>query len=261
MHEPEPEDVRQQRYEGRLTEYNRVMEELGQAELAPKAHLLLQAVRDNIADAPETYDEHCRGLERPSAGTPGSLATHIITLRWWHRGNVIMEIAWPELREDAIGVAASFALGLSALPPLLDAPWPRRWFDAAGVETPGGGDEGMPTAHEVVAILDAVLDGRLVGTTDTPNAGATDCMPDIKEEGSRAGNLWVSLMRVLLPSDFRIVRKYTLGEQEHQEWLRTKWKARNASRRAATRPAFINRTVPLQRAPERRPSPERLHQA
>ena len=176
------------------------------------------------------------------------MATHINTLRWDLRD--VLEIGWPELGEDAIGMAASVALGISGLPPLLDAPWPRRWFEAAGVKTPGNGLEGMPTAKETVAVLDAVLDGRLVGTTGTPDWPSRDHMPKIKDQKPGLRSLWVRLVQVLLlPTSLRVVRRDGPAEQEHRDWLRTKWKARDASRRQATRPAIINRrTVPLRRA-------------
>ena len=129
---------------------------------------LLQAARDAIADAPETYDERQWGNERPSAQTPGPLAAHIVA----QRDGELRELAdsvRPALDHDAIGMAASVGLGLKALPPLLDAPWPWRWFAEAGVAS-GHQDysHAMPTATQTVAVLDAVLDGRLTGSLELP---------------------------------------------------------------------------------------------
>ena len=75
-----------------------------------------------------------------------------------------------ELNEEAVRLAGSTALGIDGLAPLLDAPWPAAWLRAAGVEVAGDCDA-VPTAGEAVAVIDAVLDGRLAGTLDVPPRG------------------------------------------------------------------------------------------
>ncbi len=59
-------------------------------------------------------------------------------------------------------MAASVGLGLGTLPPLLEGVWPAAWFRTAGIDL--GHDDHAATSDQAVAVLDAILDGRLYGS-------------------------------------------------------------------------------------------------
>ena len=125
--------------------------------LSVEQHDRLRSARDRIAAAPRTFRQERWGNTAEGCGTPCCVAGHIVA----DDAEAVARIrkAGSYRRAWLIATEAAKALG-TARTPLFDSAWPKDWFTRAGIETTREG-AAIPNANNAVAILDAIMDGRI----------------------------------------------------------------------------------------------------
>ena len=118
----------------------------------------LSDVRARIAAAPHTYSQRDWGTLDTECRTPACIGGHMVAADAERHARVLAQPR--EHREGAVIDEAKHALGLERLPELFYASWPREWFAASG-QLPRRAKRAVPSAGEAVAVLDAILDGRI----------------------------------------------------------------------------------------------------
>ena len=136
---------------------------------------LLKTTRTRIADDPASYRQGAWGNGRPECGTPGCIAGHIIAVDAERQARVLG--IDEEARDSAIEREATSALELETTPKLFDPVWPREWQFLCGRRARPATTPPMaphcfrPDAKDAVAVLDAILDGRIEDPLDKSTMG------------------------------------------------------------------------------------------
>ena len=134
-------------------------------DLTLRQQRILAGVRESICRAPESYDQGDWRVGEPTDDDPGCIATHIIA-----QDPALLSEARGREPDDGRYSAeevATKALGLEQPPRLFNGLWPPSWFRAAGLARESD-SYAKPDADDAVAVLDAVLSGRLAGVLKPP---------------------------------------------------------------------------------------------
>ena len=123
----------------------------------------LGSARASISADPATYRQREWGNGQPACGSPGCIAGHIVA----QDPDAIKRVqaASHGNRSYVLADEATAALELEDLPKLFAGAWPGEWFEAAEANRHGDNPV-VPTARHAVAVLDAILDGRITAALD-----------------------------------------------------------------------------------------------
>lgn len=145
--------------------------------MLPNERKTLEATRALIAAHKERFDQRRIRLPGPAGEPPaGCVASFVVAAS--DRGVKLFDgalhpaLVIPTHRQHGDGpkecagsvvLAASYALGHQIRPRLLYTEWPEYWFKTAGIRgaEAAAHRERIASADEAIAVLDAVLDGKL----------------------------------------------------------------------------------------------------
>ena len=138
-------------------------------QLTRRQREVLKAAMVSIRYSPGSYNQMCFGGPDPDCNSPACVAGHIANGDPESRQLLSEELAsrTEVLASESeaarlIQKRAEAALGVTAHPRLFQGRWPRAWLLTAGRKLPQRpADLLLPTAEDAIAVLQAILDGRI----------------------------------------------------------------------------------------------------